>query len=65
MSIIEGGTYMKYLSVREVALKWGYSESTIRKWCNQGLLKVTLEAKKENGHWQIPSDAQCPRKIKV
>ena len=56
---------MKYLSVREVALKWGYSESTIRKWCNQGLLKVTLEAKKENGHWQIPSDAQCPRKIKV
>lgn len=56
---------MKYLSVKEVAEKWGYSESTIRKWCKNGLIKVTIGAKKVSGHWQIPETAQCPKKIKV
>ena len=33
---------MQYLSVKEVAKKWGYSESTIRKWCKDGIIKVTF-----------------------
>ena len=56
---------MKYLTVKEVAEKWGYSEATIRKWCKLGMIKVTIGAEKKNGHWQIPFDAQCPKKIKV
>jgi len=54
---------MKYLTVKEVAIKWGYSEATIRKWCKDGIIKVTVRAEKKNGHWQIPIDAQCPKKI--
>lgn len=56
---------MQYLSVKEIALKWGYSESTIRKWCRDGLIRVTVGAKKKNGHWLIPSEAQCPKRIKL
>ena len=56
---------MQYLSVKEVSLKWGYSESTIGKWCKEGSIAVTIGAKKKNGHWQIPIDAQCPKKIKI
>lgn len=55
---------MKYLSVKEVASMWGYSEATIRKWCKQGIIKVAYAAEKRNGRWQIPADAQCPKKIK-
>ena len=60
-----GGVTMKYLSVKEVAAKWGYSEATVRKWCKDGLIKVTFGAEKKNGHWQIPIDAQCPKKTKI
>lgn len=52
---------MNYISVKEAAKKWGYSESTIRKWCKNGLLNVTYSAEKKNGQWQIPEDAQCPK----
>ena len=55
---------MQYLSVKEVALMWGYSESTIRKWCKKGLIKIIIGAEKKNRYWQIPIDAQCPQKIK-
>ena len=55
---------MKYLTVKEVAEKWGYSEATIRKWCKDGLIKVTVGAEKKSGHWQIPENAQCPKEIK-
>ena len=55
---------MKYLSVKETAKKWGYSEKTIRKWCQQKLISVTFRAEKVNGRWQIPADAPCPKKVK-
>ena len=51
--------------VKEAAKKWGYSESTIRKWCKDDIIKVTFGAEKKNGHWQIPIDAQCPKKTKT
>ena len=52
---------MQYLSVKEAAKKWGYSEETIRKWCREGLITATIRAEKKSGRWQIPSDAQCPK----
>ena len=55
---------MSYMSVKEAAKLWGYSEATIRDWCRRGIIKVTKVAEKKNGHWQIPADAQCPKKIK-
>ncbi len=55
---------MEFLTVKDVAEKWGYSESTIRKWCKSGLIKVTIGAEKKNGHWQIPISAECPKKKK-
>lgn len=55
---------MQYLSVKEFAEKWGYSEETIRKWCREGLINITVGAVKKSGRWQIPADAKCPKKIK-
>lgn len=63
--MMKGSEKLQYLSVKEVAKKWGYSESTIRNWCKEGLIKVTIGAEKKNGHWQIPIDAECPKKVKV
>ena len=56
---------MEYITAREAAQKWGYKESTVQKWCREGLIKITLGAKKESGRWQIPVDAECPKKVKV
>ena len=55
---------MKFLTVKEIAEKWGYSESTIRNWCKEEKLFMTIRAEKKNGRWMIPSDAKCPKKIK-
>ena len=52
---------MQYLTVKEVAEKWGYSEATIRKWCREGLIIITIGAEKKSGRWQIPADAKCPK----
>ena len=52
---------MNYMSTKEAAEKWGYSVSTIRKWCKDGKIAITLNAKKINGHWQIPIEAECPK----
>ena len=55
---------MKYLTVKEAAEMWGYSEETIRRWCKNGFLSVTFVAVKKNGRWMIPEDAPCPQKVK-
>lgn len=56
---------MEYITVKEAATRWGYSETTIRKWCQEGLLSVVCKAEKKSGRWQIPAAAQCPKPIKV
>ena len=56
---------MQYLTVAEAAEKWGYGKDTIRKWCREGLIKITVSAEKKSGRWQIPVDAQCPKKVKA
>lgn len=52
------------MTVKEAAENWGYGESTIRKWCKQGVIFVTCKAEKKDGRWQIPKDAECPKPIK-
>ncbi len=56
---------MEYMSVKEASKLWGYSEPTIRKWCKEGKITISVGAKKENGHWYIPIGAECPKKKKV
>lgn len=55
---------MDFITTKEAAEKWGYSEATIRKWCQMGLFTVTHQAEKKSGRWQIPATAQCPKKVK-
>lgn len=56
---------MQYLSVKEVAKKWGFSEETVRKWCREGIITVTVGAEKKSGRWQIPAEAECPKQKKT
>lgn len=56
---------MEYITVKEAAEKWGYTEATIRKWCKSGKIFVLCAAVKKGGHWQIPKDAECPKPIKA
>lgn len=50
------------MGTKEASTKWGYSQSIISKWCRDGLIPATQDAK--GGPWHIPKDAKCPRKIK-
>lgn len=63
---VSNGNQVKvnYITVKEAAKKWGYSEATIRKWCKESKISVTFKAEKKSGQWQIPSEAKCPKKIK-
>ena len=55
---------MEYITTKEAAELWGYSEDTIRKWCRKGMLTVVCKPEKKNGRWQIPANIQCPKVIK-
>ena len=57
---------MEYMSTKEASEKWGYSVSTIQKWCREGKLTQVIKAEKNkrNGHWKIPIDVECPCPIK-
>ena len=55
---------MEYMTTKEASELWGYSEATIRKWCNEEALFIVLKAEKKSGRWQIPTSAQCPKPIK-
>ena len=48
---------MKYLSVQEVALKWGLSESQVSKYCRNNIIP---RAYKEKSKWKIPDDSCKP-----
>ena len=51
------------MGTKEAAEKWGYKQSTISKWCRDGLIpKATQDA--PGSPWHIPKDAKCPRSIK-
>ena len=46
-----------YLSIREVAEKWGVSERRINQYCSEGRIPG---AERFGGAWAIPADAQKP-----
>lgn len=55
---------MEYMTPKEAADKWGYTEATIRKWCKMGMLSVVCRPEKVDGRWKIPANAECPKPIK-
>lgn len=55
---------MKYMGTKDAAEKWGYAQSTISKWCREGKILLVVKPEKRGGEWQIPVDAECPKKIK-
>lgn len=48
---------MKYLSVAEIAEKWGVSERSVRNYCNSGKIDGAFLTGKT---WNIPENAQKP-----
>lgn len=51
---------MKYLSVAEIADKWGISERSVRNYCAQGRI---ADAKLIGKIWKIPETAQKPERL--
>lgn len=51
---------MRYLSVVEVANKWGISERSVRNYCAHGRVRGALLTGKT---WNIPEDAEKPDRI--
>ena len=50
------------MGTKEASEKWGYSQETIRKWCQAGLLDANQDGK--GSPWHIPKNAKCPKQIK-
>ena len=50
---------MRYLSVREIADKWGVSERSVRSYCAEGRIPDAFLTGKT---WNIPEDAQKPER---
>lgn len=50
---------MRYLSVSEVARRWGVSERTVRNWCAVGKIRGAFLTGKT---WNIPEDAVRPKR---
>ena len=55
---------MEYISTKEAAEKWGYTQDTISRWCREGKIYLVVKPEKKGGQWRIPANAECPRKIK-
>ena len=51
---------MKYVSVAQIAKKWGVSERTVRNYCAEGKIPEAFLTGKT---WNIPGDAQRPDRI--
>lgn len=51
---------MKYLSVTEIAQKWGLSERTVRNYCAQGRVEGAFLTGKT---WNIPETAEKPSRL--
>ena len=55
---------MEYMTVKEASELWGYSESTIRTWCKNGQIVLTIHAEKVANRWRIPRTAPCPKQVR-
>lgn len=48
------------MGTKEASEIWGWSQSSISKWCRDGLVEgATQDA--PGSPWHIPKDAKCPR----
>lgn len=52
------------MGTKEASILWGYTQTTISKWCREGKIQGA-EQDAPNSPWHIPKNAICPRKIKV
>ena len=52
------------MGTREASRLWGYSASTISRWCREGNIEGASQDA-PGSPWHIPSDAECPRKIRT
>ena len=50
------------MGTKEAAKLWGYSQQTIRKWCQLHLIDANQDA--PGSPWHIAKDAVCPKPIK-
>ncbi|MBQ1344007.1 MAG: hypothetical protein IIY40_07570, partial [Firmicutes bacterium] len=51
------------MGTKEASDKWGYKQSTISRWCREGLI---CNASQDGPYspWHIPKDTPCPKPIK-
>lgn len=52
------------MGTKEASEKWGYPQSTISKWCRDGLIE-NVNQDKVGSPWHIPKDAKCPKPIRL
>lgn len=53
----------EYMSSKEAARRWGVTQTTVAKWCREGLLKngtAPCEQDKPGSPWRIRKDAIPP-----
>ena len=58
-NIYDGGEQMRYLSVIEIAEKWGVSERSVRNYCAHGRVNGALLIGKT---WKIPENTKKPER---
>lgn len=52
------------MGTKEASEIWGYSQSTISKWCRENKIKGASQDA-YGSPWHIPKNAQCPRPIRT
>lgn len=53
---------MADMGTKEAAEKWGVSQETVRKWCNQKKISPLPTQDKKGSPWHISKDAKPPIK---
>lgn len=61
-SYIDGETFMEYLSISQVAEKWGLSARRINVLCSEGRIPG---ATKIGSYWAVPADAKKPADARI
>ena len=60
--LMEGGEFMRFESINEVALKWNISTRRVRTLCVENRIKGAM---KIGAQWVIPKDAKKPKDLRV
>ncbi len=51
------------MGTKEASEIWGWSQSSISKWCRDGLVKGATQDS-PGSPWHIPKDAKCPKELR-